>query len=114
MPSHEVGWCQDYSDPYDFINVLLDGGTIQDENNKNVAYFNNPVYDRRMERAAKLVGAARLQRLRSASSTTSSRRPLPGRSWSQPAKQFFFSDTSTCGASPTNRSTRRRPTTCSP
>ena len=54
------GWCQDYSDPYDFINVLLYGGALQDENNNNLAYFNNAVYNKRMEQAAKLIGAKRL------------------------------------------------------
>jgi ABC-type oligopeptide transport system substrate-binding subunit len=56
-----TGWCQDYPDPYDFINVLAYGGAIQAENNNNWAYFNNPAYNRRMERAAKLLGAERLR-----------------------------------------------------
>ena len=32
----QVGWCQDYPDPYDFINVLLDGTKIQAEENVNI------------------------------------------------------------------------------
>ena len=44
-----VGWCQDYPDPYNFINVLLDGGNIQAENNNNLAYFNNPTYNTQMD-----------------------------------------------------------------
>lgn len=55
------GWCQDYPDPYDFINVLMYGPAIQAEHNNDYAYFNNPVYNRKMERAAKLIGAARLK-----------------------------------------------------
>jgi peptide/nickel transport system substrate-binding protein len=57
----QAGWCQDYPDPYDFINVLLDGGSIQASNNVNLAYFNSATYNRRMRRAARLLGAARLR-----------------------------------------------------
>ncbi len=31
----------DYFDPFDFINFLLDGTTIQESNNINFAYFND-------------------------------------------------------------------------
>lgn len=55
------GWCQDYPDPYDFVNILLYGGNIQEDNNNNLAYFNNPAYNRKMEAAAKLTGDARLK-----------------------------------------------------
>jgi peptide/nickel transport system substrate-binding protein len=55
------GWCQDYPDPYDYINVLEYGGSIQPEHNNNYAYFNNPTYNKKIERAAKLIGAARLK-----------------------------------------------------
>ena len=37
-----VGWTADYPDPFDFINVLMDGDSIQDANNSNLAYLNNP------------------------------------------------------------------------
>jgi peptide/nickel transport system substrate-binding protein len=57
----QAGWCQDYPDPYDFINVLLFGPSIQAENNVNVAYMNSPRYNTRMRRAARLLGAARLR-----------------------------------------------------
>jgi peptide/nickel transport system substrate-binding protein len=90
----EGGWCQDYmeyADPYAFINVLLYGRGIQEENNDNISYFDNPAYDDRMERAAKLVGAARLrayQRLEHDLVT----KQAPWAAWGQTAKQFFFSD----------------------
>jgi ABC-type oligopeptide transport system substrate-binding subunit len=54
-----AGWIADYPDPYDFINVLLDGGLIQDSNNVNLAYYNNPKYNKEMAAAARLVGAPR-------------------------------------------------------
>ena len=55
----QVGWCQDYPDPYDFINVLMDGTKIQAENNVNIAYFNSKKFNRLMQRTARLTGKAR-------------------------------------------------------
>lgn len=54
-----IGWIADYFDPFDFINVLLDGTNIQDTNNNNYAYFNDPKYNAAMKAAAKLTGEAR-------------------------------------------------------
>jgi ABC-type transport system substrate-binding protein len=54
-----IAWFADYPDPFDFINVLLDGQNIQDANNSNYAYFNNPKYNKLMSDASKLSGAAR-------------------------------------------------------
>jgi peptide/nickel transport system substrate-binding protein len=56
-----MGWCSDYPDPYDWINVLLYGGNIIDENNVNYSYFNSSVWNKKMEAAAKLVGPNRLK-----------------------------------------------------
>ncbi len=53
------GWGQDYPDPYDFINILLSGTSIQADNNVNLSYFNSPVWNKRMDAAAKLSGQAR-------------------------------------------------------
>ena len=53
------GWGQDYPDPYDFINILLSGTSIQADNNVNLSYFNSPVWNKRMDEAAKLSGQAR-------------------------------------------------------
>ena len=41
--------------------MLLYGGSIQAQNNNNIAYFDQPAYNRRMERAARLVGEARMR-----------------------------------------------------
>jgi ABC-type oligopeptide transport system substrate-binding subunit len=57
----QAGWCQDYPDPYDFVNILLYGGNIQADNNNNLAYWNNAKYNKKMNRAAKLLGKARLR-----------------------------------------------------
>jgi ABC-type transport system substrate-binding protein len=56
-----MGWCSDYPDPYDWINVLLYGKSIQAENNVNYSYFNSPKWNRKMEKAARLVGPNRLK-----------------------------------------------------
>jgi ABC-type transport system substrate-binding protein len=53
------GWIADYADPYDFINVLLSGDSLHDTNNNNVAYFNDPTYNKQMIAASNLSGAAR-------------------------------------------------------
>jgi peptide/nickel transport system substrate-binding protein len=53
------GWAADYADPFDFINILLDGTTIRDTNNVNFSYFNDKAYNAKMAAAAKLSGAAR-------------------------------------------------------
>ena len=36
-----AGWFADYADPYDFIDILLNGENIHESNNNNLAYFNN-------------------------------------------------------------------------
>jgi peptide/nickel transport system substrate-binding protein len=54
-----AGWNQDYPDPYDFIDILLNGDNIHDANNNNLAYLNVPALNARMAAANKLNGAAR-------------------------------------------------------
>lgn len=56
-----IGWFADYPDPYDFINILLYGKTISKANNINTAYFDDPVFNKRMEQASRLFGTARVQ-----------------------------------------------------
>jgi peptide/nickel transport system substrate-binding protein len=53
------GWIADYADPYDFINVLLSGSSLHASNNNNVAYFNDPKYNKAMTAASLLSGAKR-------------------------------------------------------
>ncbi len=59
-----VGWCSDWFDPWNTIE-LLDGTTIRDgPGNLNFAYFNDPVFNDRMHAAAELVGDARYDAFR--------------------------------------------------
>jgi peptide/nickel transport system substrate-binding protein len=54
-----IGWFADYADPYDFINVLMDGRTIAPNNNVNNARFNDPRFNARMDKAQLLIGPSR-------------------------------------------------------
>jgi len=54
-----AGWCADYFDPFDYINVLLDGRSIQANNNTNMSYLNAPALNKAMDAAAALSGKAR-------------------------------------------------------
>ena len=56
-----MGWCSDYPDPYDWINILLYGPSIQADNNVNYSYMNIPKWNKKMASAAKLVGPRRLK-----------------------------------------------------
>jgi len=85
-----TGWCQDYPDPYDFINVLLYGGNIQEENNNNIAYFNSGKYNKRMENAAKQIGSARLGAYQVLENDLASK-AAPWAAYRQPTDKFFFS-----------------------
>jgi peptide/nickel transport system substrate-binding protein len=59
MDLARAGWCADYFDPFDYINVLLDGRSIQAANNVNFAYYNSAKLNTAMDAAANLSGAAR-------------------------------------------------------
>jgi peptide/nickel transport system substrate-binding protein len=56
---YTAGWIADYFDPFDFINVLLDGNNIQAANNNNYSYYNSAKYNAAMAAASKLSGQAR-------------------------------------------------------
>jgi peptide/nickel transport system substrate-binding protein len=54
-----AGWCADYFDPFDYVNVNLDGRSIQAANNVNFAYMNSASLNKLMDAAAKQQGSAR-------------------------------------------------------
>jgi peptide/nickel transport system substrate-binding protein len=58
-----VGWCEDYHDPWSFMQ-LFDGTLIQDENNVNFSYFDDPVFNERLHAAKELVGDERYDTFR--------------------------------------------------
>jgi ABC-type transport system substrate-binding protein len=54
-----MGWCSDYPDPYDWLNVLLSGEQLHEENNVNYSKMDLPMWNAKLEAAAKLVGTKR-------------------------------------------------------
>jgi len=57
----DEGWVQDFPDPYDFINVLLNGEHIPATGGNNFSFFNDPQANQAMDHAATLTGDARSQ-----------------------------------------------------
>jgi peptide/nickel transport system substrate-binding protein len=53
------GWCADYLDGFDYMNVNLDGRTIGDTGNVNYFYFNNGSFNKGLDKAASLFGKKR-------------------------------------------------------
>src|SRR4051812_19578667 len=53
------GWFADYADPYDFVDILLNGENIHESNNNNLAYLNVPSLNKQMNAANALTGDAR-------------------------------------------------------
>jgi len=53
------GWCADYLDGFDYMNVNLDGRTIGDTGNVNYFYFNNGSFNKQLDHAASLFGPKR-------------------------------------------------------
>jgi peptide/nickel transport system substrate-binding protein len=56
------GWGADYADPYDFLNVLLDGSKLQAANNVNISYLNYKDINGQLQQAASLAGKSRFDR----------------------------------------------------
>jgi peptide/nickel transport system substrate-binding protein len=56
------GWGADYADPYDFLNVLLDGSKLQAANNVNISYLNYNDINGQLQQASALAGKSRLDR----------------------------------------------------
>ncbi|HEY7694355.1 MAG TPA: ABC transporter substrate-binding protein [Gaiellaceae bacterium] len=54
-----AGWFADYADPYDFIDILLNGDNIHEANNNNLAYFSNAGVQKAMKVANSLTGDKR-------------------------------------------------------
>jgi len=53
------GWYQDYADGYDFFHILLDGRTLAASNNNNLAYFNEPSVNAKIDAANEETGSTR-------------------------------------------------------
>jgi peptide/nickel transport system substrate-binding protein len=55
----DEAWGADYNDPYDFLNILLDGTQLGPAGNNNYAYYNNARFNTAMHKAALLSGSSR-------------------------------------------------------
>ena len=87
---HDESWGADYADPYDFINVLLDGRNIQDQNNTNFAYFNDPSFNSQLDQAATKVGSDRASTYGDIA-TAMKTDQAPWAAWSNQTNYDFFS-----------------------
>lgn len=52
VPMAHFGWYQDYPDPSNFLDVLLNGTRITDVNSNNVAFYSNPLVNDLLGKAA--------------------------------------------------------------
>ncbi len=60
-----IGWFADYADPYDFVDVLMNGNRIAPRNNlANLALFDDPKFNKQLDAAAKLIRRRALRRVR--------------------------------------------------
>jgi ABC-type transport system substrate-binding protein len=48
-------------DPYQYVDLQVDGRTIREAGNRNLSYFNSSRYNRMIDRAASLSGQARYE-----------------------------------------------------
>jgi ABC-type oligopeptide transport system substrate-binding subunit len=55
----DEGWLVDYFDAVTFFEPLLNGKNIQQTSNSNESYFNDPVYNAKIEKIANMSGSAR-------------------------------------------------------
>lgn len=54
VPSAYLGWSQDYPDPGDYLDVLFNGGNLQDFGGNNYSYYNNPKVNQGLAEADKI------------------------------------------------------------
>ncbi len=56
-----AGWGPDFVDPYDYLDILLNGSRITARNNTQWSQFDDPTFNRRLDAAALLTGKARAE-----------------------------------------------------
>jgi ABC-type oligopeptide transport system substrate-binding subunit len=55
------GWGADYPDPANFLDVLVNGDRLQEANNVNISYANDPAFNKRFAEVATMSGDERLK-----------------------------------------------------
>ena len=91
----DEGWIADYPDPYDFLNILLDGNNIQQTSNVNFAYFDDPAWNQRLQEAARLSGEERFERYGELD-VELARDAAPWAAWSIANNRDFFAERVGC------------------
>lgn len=56
-----AGWCADYYDPFDYLNVLFNGQGIGPVANNDSSYLNAPALNKQLDKAALKTGKARVK-----------------------------------------------------
>jgi peptide/nickel transport system substrate-binding protein len=88
------GWHMDYYDPYDFL-FLLDGGLLRPTNNTNFAYFNDPVFNAKINGANGLYGEPRATAFGDLDIEIA-RDAAPWAAYGVPNDRYYFSDRVGC------------------
>jgi peptide/nickel transport system substrate-binding protein len=91
----DEGWIADYPDPFDWVNVLLNGENIPNTNGVNFAYLNDPSLNSQMDAAAKLNGNNRYQTYGNLS-TNIMQNTAPWAAWDVDNNIDFFSSRIGC------------------
>ncbi len=82
-----AGWFADYADPYDFIDILLNGNNIHEANNNNLAYFNDASINNQMSGGERADRRQAVRRVPGARPEDQPRlRPVDGVRAAQPAR----------------------------
>jgi ABC-type transport system substrate-binding protein len=91
-----TGWAADYLDPFNVLDVLLNGSRLQPTGNRNQSYFDDRAFNERLDEAARLEGADRYAAYSGLDRDLASAAPLV--SYIQTWSRQFFSDRIGCHA----------------
>jgi YVTN family beta-propeller protein len=90
-----TGWLSDYPDPFNVLNVLLDGSRVTSPAHSNWAYFDDPTYNRKLTSASTLSGPERY-RTYGALDADLARNAAPLVAFANYARRDFFSSRIGC------------------
>ena len=91
----DEGWIADFPDPYDFLNILLNGASILTKNGDNFSYFNDPTFNAQMDKAAQLTGSQRSTTYGNITTAIKTQQ-APWAAWSNQTNYDFFSQRVGC------------------
>jgi ABC-type transport system substrate-binding protein len=91
----DEGWLADFPDPYDFVNILLNGEHIPPTNGYNFSFFNDPTYNAKMDAAAGTTGSNRATTYGNLA-TDIAKNAAPWAAWANEQNYDFFGPTVGC------------------